>query len=287
MKFIIVFIHALTVAIYQFFFGNPVTVVAKMPEAVASGKNFTLEVTVNKVEISKFAILQLEIPAEFTASEVDSKGGSFTASGNVIKIIWASIPSDSELTIKVNIGIPASSNGDKQIQGKFSFLENNVKQQAALTPISFNLSSDIAKTSKATKINENRVNSVQAISESGRTLVSANRKITSLSEPNSFQVDVVIKKGNVKGFAQLLEKIPAGYKAESISTDNGTSFDFSGGEAKFVWLSVPSDGEMEVSYKLVPDVGVTPQNPSYNPGASVFSYVENNQPKKVAIDGKN
>ena len=270
MKFLIFFIHAITIALYQFFFGHPVTLVAKVPDHVSSGKIITMEVTISKVEIAKFAILQLELPSDFTATESDSKGGSFTASGNIVKIIWASIPSDSELTVKVNIAIPASSKGDKQIQGKFSFLENNIKQQAELVPVSFNLSSDVAT----------------PFSESESVLVSANRKVTPLASSNGFQVDVLIKKGNIKGFAQLVEKIPAGYKAENISTADGASFDFTGDEAKFIWMSVPTDGEIKVSYKLVPTASASVQKPDYNKEGSTFSYVENRHPKKIAINTK-
>ncbi|HXU27022.1 MAG TPA: SPOR domain-containing protein, partial [Bacteroidia bacterium] len=96
-----------------------------------------------------------------------------------------------------------------------------------------------------------------------------------------FEVSVSIKKGAIKGFAKLSEKIPAGYKAEQLSV-SGSSFAFENGEAKFIWTSIPAAEDIAISYKLVPD-GSSIQSPSYIDG-SRFSYIEGDQTKKVFLD---
>lgn len=279
MKYIIVFIHALAIAIYQLFFGDPVTVAAKVPDNITAGKDFVVEVTINKAQVAGFAKLQIEIPAAFTATEGDSKGGSFSASGNIVKIIWTSVPADPQVTIKINVSVPASATGDKQLQGKFSYIENNVKQQAEFGPITIKLGGE---TVAATEPASTNTESAQAFSKPNEpdATVTASRKINMLNTPDSYEVTVLLKKGNVKGFAKLTEKIPAGYKAES-ATMAGATFEFTEGEAKFIWTSIPAEESLIVSYKLVPDGNI--QKPAYLEG-SEFSYIENDQTKKITLD---
>ena len=250
MKYIIVFIHALAIAIYQMFFGDPVSVTAKVPDNIAAGKDFVVEVTINKAQVAGFAKLQLEIPPAFVATEADSKGGSFSASGTVVKIIWTSVPADGEITIKINIAVPASATGDKNIQGKFSYIENNVKQQAEFGPVTIKLggeaavaTTDIANTpaveSPATTPTSTESQAFSKPNEPDATITTS-RKITALTAADNFEVAVLLKKGNIKGFAKLTEKIPAGYKAESIN-NTGATFEFISGEAKFIWTSIPAE----------------------------------------------
>jgi len=291
MKYIIVFIHALAIAIYQMLFGDPVSVTAKVPDNIAAGKNFVVEVTINKPQVAGFAKLQLEIPAGFVATEVDNRGGSFSASGTVVKIIWTSVPSDAEVTVKINISVPASAAGDKQLQGKFSYIENNVKQQAEFGPITVKLGGEASvaatdaestPTSTEQPTTTTTSNDAQAFSKPNEpdATITASRKITALTAENNFEVAILLKKGNIKGFAKLTEKIPAGYKAESINNASAT-FEFTGGEAKFIWTSIPGEDGLIISYKLVPDGTV--QKPSFLEG-SEFSYIENDNTKKIALD---
>jgi cell division septation protein DedD len=316
MKYIIVFINALAIAIYQLIFGDPVSVTAKIPDSIEAGKNFDIEVTINKAQVVGFAKLQLEIPPAFVATENDSKGGSFSASGRIVKVIWTSVPADAELHVKITVSVPASSTGNLPIKGKFSYIENNVKQEAEFPELTVNLGgasapSDVANqpaTDNSTQSATDNSNqpaaepvattepvatgttnsttepdAAQAFSKPNEpdAAVAVSRKISALEGANNFEVTVNIKKGAIKGFAKLSEKIPAGYKAEQLNI-SGSSFAFENGEAKFIWTSIPAAEDITVSYKLVPD-GSSIQNPSYIEG-SKFSYIEGDQTKKIALD---
>ena len=298
MKYIIVFIHALAIAIYQLIFGDPVSVTAKIPDNIEAGKSFVMEVTVNKAQVNGFAKLQLEIPPGFVASEAESKGGSFSASGRIVKIIWTSVPAEAELLVKINIAVPASATGDLPIKGKFSYIENNVKQESEFPELTVKLGGaanpDVASQPAAEPVTTTEPVATNACTTATETesqsftkptepdaSVSVSRKITALGSANNFEVNLTIKKGAVKGFAKLSEKIPTGYKAEQISV-SGASFSFENGEAKFIWTSIPASEEISISYKLSPD-GASIQNPSYIEG-SKFSYIESDQTKKITLD---
>src|ERR1017187_848740 len=226
MKYILIFIQALAIAIYHFFFGDPVSATAKVPDNITPGSSFVIEVTIAKPSVTGFAKLQLEIPPSFVATEVESKNGSFSASGTFVKIIWTSVPTDAELVIKINIAIPASAAGDKQIKGKFSYIAENVKQEALIEPITIKLggteaASEVATSNTTnendianqparepdanTQTNTNNSDGTQSFSKPNEpnATVSVSRKITALSSPDEYQVDLTLTKGNVKGFAKL------------------------------------------------------------------------------------
>src|ERR1700751_4641452 len=135
MRYILFFIHALAITIYQFFFVDPVTVKTNFPETASPGSQFLAEITISKGSLSGFAKFQIELPDGFTAEESDSKGGTFSLAGQTAKIIWTSVPSTSDIVVKVLIKVGASASGDKTITGKYSYIENNVKQQVEFTPV--------------------------------------------------------------------------------------------------------------------------------------------------------
>jgi cell division septation protein DedD len=97
---------------------------------------------------------------------------------------------------------------------------------------------------------------------------------------DNFTVEILVNKGNVTGFAKLLETLPAGYTA-SAGDVQGASFSFDGQtqKVKFVWVSMPSQTEFKISYKVTVPVGA---NGTQNIDG-VFSYIENDETKKFIL----
>jgi cell division septation protein DedD len=88
----------------------------------------------------------------------------------------------------------------------------------------------------------------------------------------------MVNKGNVTGFAKLLEVLPAGFTATAGDLQ-GASFSFADQKAKFVWVSMPSQTEFKISYKVAVATGTTgSQNID-----GVFSFIENDETKKFVI----
>ena len=100
------------------------------------------------------------------------------------------------------------------------------------------------------------------------------------SVTDNFTVEIVVNKGNVTGFAKLLETLPAGFTATAGDL-NGASFSFDGQtqKVKFVWVSMPTQTEFRISYKVAVPAGVSGiQNID-----GVFSYIENDETKKFIL----
>lgn len=299
LKYIFLLINSISILFFNLFFGDDVSITPKLPSSAKPNTEFVAEFVVKKGGTSGFAKLQIDLPQGLSAKEIESKGGSFTYSNGLVKYIWTSLPSDEEFTIKLNVIADASVSGTKQIQGKFSYITNNAKQQADFGPIDimFDANSSavaatntvtpttnaieptntntVVATTNTTTVTENKMPDTFSPPKDPNAAVSVHRRITALSN-NEFLVDLVIHKETLKGFAKYTDKIPKGFRASAVST-NGASFSFNDQIAKLVWVSLPASEELKVSYKL---------NMETKPSTKVsitgeFSYLENDQTQKI------
>ena len=64
-----------------------------------------------------------------------------------------------------------------------------------------------------------------------------------------YDVDIVVKKGNIGGFAKFQMEVPDGINVKAVETRN-SSFTFKSNVVKNIWMSVPEDSEILLSYKF-------------------------------------
>lgn len=118
----------------NFMFGQ-VTITSNMPASLSSGSNTDIEVKVNKGSITNFAKYQMDVPVGVTVTEVDSKSGNFTFENNRAKIVWVSVPSDAEFTLKFKVNVSSSAPAEGAVIQKFYFLENGAKKEVEAEPL--------------------------------------------------------------------------------------------------------------------------------------------------------
>ena len=114
----------------------------------------------------------------------------------------------------------------------------------------------------------------------GKISINCERKITEVSAGN-YAVSIKIKKENIKGFSKIIEIIPTGFTATEKESKDGI-FSFKNQEAKILWMSIPKDKELEISYNLIANPDNT--NKEYQINGS-FSYLENDVTKQYVIQG--
>ncbi len=293
-KPLIILFNTVAVFLFSFFFGDsPVTITGNFPKNVAAGTEFTADIIINKTNVSGFAKLQLEVPQGFTVKELDSKSGNFSFAGNIAKIIWTSIPSDAQFTVKFTLVADASAAGAKTISSKFSYVSNNNKEVVEMAPVEIQVGGDVPAsavvavepiTSPVTTTGPVAASNTQSSNTSlGNPVeppsnVICSRTITKGATANEYNVEVKIKKPGIKGFAKFQEILPAGYTAKGDKT-SGSSFSVSDGKAKFVWVSLPVDDEMIVSYVLQKESAGTEDVKL----KGEFSYLENDQTRKIKL----
>jgi hypothetical protein len=106
-----------------------------IPSNLQPGSNTEVEIRVNKGSIINFAKYQLDVPAGVTVSEVDSKAGNFTFENNRAKIVWVSVPSEAEFSLKFKIAVSSSAPSEGAFIQKFYFLDNGAKKEVEAAPI--------------------------------------------------------------------------------------------------------------------------------------------------------
>src|SRR6185312_15157315 len=102
-KYLVLLINLVGLFVYQVFMQSGVTATQTAPASANPGSSFTVEVTINKASATGFAKYQADLPQGCTASAVNKNGATVLASGNAIKFLWASLPSDQTLKISYTV----------------------------------------------------------------------------------------------------------------------------------------------------------------------------------------
>jgi hypothetical protein len=124
----------------QFFLQSNITVTQTAPPSASANSSFVVQVTIDKGAVSGFAKFQEDFPQGFTAEAVDKHGATVLSSGNAIKFIWASLPSDQSITISIKVTVDGTVSGTQTFGGKFLYVINNEKQEADASPSSVTIS---------------------------------------------------------------------------------------------------------------------------------------------------
>lgn len=108
--------------------GQDITATVKTVNAAAPGKEFTVEILVNKPGVNGFMKYFQDLPLGYVATDVDSKGGNFTFADNGAKVIWISPPNVDQFTLIYKIAVPADAVGSISIGGKISYVVGNERK---------------------------------------------------------------------------------------------------------------------------------------------------------------
>jgi cell division septation protein DedD len=109
-------------------FAQDLTATQVFPSSVAAGSSFTVEININRGSINGFMKFFQELPAGFVATEIDSKGGSFSFADNGAKVVWIAPPNEPTYTVSYKVTVPADASGTKNITAKFSYINNNERK---------------------------------------------------------------------------------------------------------------------------------------------------------------
>lgn len=312
LKQIILIFNSFVFLLYSLLFNEP-AIIGNFPKAVKPGSEFTAEITVKKGSVTGFSKLQLEVPKGLTIKELENQGSIFTFDSGIAKFIWTSTPEQEEFTVKFTVAVAPSQSGSSTIKAKYSFVTDNNKQVIEMTPADINVSSDapdavlatnttatntdVAVTTNNTNSNTTSTTSNPTTNQTAntnvvepttsQTAISSNsstdaktiackRTITNGTNANEYNVEIRLNKPGVTGFAKYQEIVPEGYTAR-IDKSSGCDFSFSDKKAKFVWVSVPEEEVVIVSYILEKPASAS----SNDVLTGEFSYLEDNKTKKV------
>lgn len=95
---------------------------------------------------------------------------------------------------------------------------------------------------------------------------------------STYIVDVVIKKGDLFGFAKYQQDFPEGFDVKPVETSEA-SFTYADGKMKFIWMALPEEDEVKITYALTAYEGA----PLEALVEGKFSFIADNQRKSYDI----
>lgn len=239
-----------------------------VPGQVKPGDSFTVEVVIHKGEYKDFARFLQNLPEGFTATEVESDGAKFLFENNTVKFIWYSAPSKNDLKISYKVTVPAGASGEKQITGKYSYVENGSSTSVSLDTKTI----QVGDGGSANTVVTTQTPATDTMAKPPVNV--AARRIVPMEAGNGFTVEITVSKGDLRSFAKVQDSLPDGFAAAEIQTD-GAKFSVEGNKVKFTWYDLPSASELKVSYKVSVQPGITGRHAI----SGYFSYVENEKGK--------
>ncbi|MEO8066098.1 MAG: hypothetical protein ABI599_00255 [Flavobacteriales bacterium] len=302
----LVLVNLIGLFFMEVFFQSGISITHDAPANMAPGSQVKVTVTVEKGAMGGFAKLQIDLPEGLTATVVDSKGASFTFDDQKAKFIWMSLPTSPSFKVSYTLSASATVSGKLPISGRFSYIEDNERKTHELPPTVIDLGGAVAAAPVATEpepvatepvaqepvTEDTNAQATTApmvtapvveepspaiAAEQGAGNVSAIRTITMVSE-TELLVEVMVNKGNIRGFGKLQETLPVGFSA--IEKNSATAiFTAQDRIAKFVWLNLPASNEVKITYKLVSKTA----QPGEHTVNGEFGYLLNDETQRAVL----
>lgn len=114
---------------------SQITINGNFPASMSAGSSVDADVKINKGTVGNFAKYQMDVPAGIIVTSIDAKNGNFTFENQRAKIVWVSVPSDPEFTIKLKVQAASDAPSSVTFSQKFYYLENNEKKEVEATPV--------------------------------------------------------------------------------------------------------------------------------------------------------
>ena len=118
---------------------SQITINGNFPSSMGAGSSIDADVKINKGTVGNFAKYQMDVPAGIIVTSIDVKNGNFTFENQRAKIVWVSVPSEAEFTVKLKIQAASDAPSSVTLSQKFYYLENNEKKEIEATPVVINI----------------------------------------------------------------------------------------------------------------------------------------------------
>lgn len=258
-KWLIISGNFLVALFMSMFFDSEIAVKVSAPQEVTAGNEFQVTLTIQKGKLESFSRLMQEIPAGLKATPISSANADFTFKDNKLRMIWLKLPESDSVTVTYSIKVDKRLKGTFDLAGKFSYIESNERQTVEANPVSIKINPNPDIDPKLiVDIKDFTEKVIPEITPTGLAPVACIRQTPSVTgdADNSYVVNLLVYKDVAQKFAKIEETVPSGYTAIKIDSKDGI-FVFKDGKAKILWMNLPSGPYFTVSYRLVPNQGVT------------------------------
>ena len=268
---LVLLVNVIGLLLFDSFLLTDLAITQNIPATMAPGTEVRVTVTLEKGDLSGFAKLQLDLPPGLSATAIETKGASFTFADGKAKFIWMALPSSPTFKISYTLAADPTASGAMSVQGRLSYIENNERKTFELPTSTVDLGARGAVPVAQTSVPDEGPSANDLVSAAGGAPVGTvmmavvdqasgiapmqglggvggTRTITPVTA-KELLVEVIVKKGDIRGFGKLQEVIPQGFTALEKASDEAI-FTAQDRIVKFVWLNLPAKGEIKVVYKL-------------------------------------
>jgi hypothetical protein len=262
-KSFVILLNFVSFSFITFILSDGIKVTTNLPNEVIQDSTYTVEVIIDKGDVIGFAKFQQNLPPGFDVQPGEVADASFTFADGKVKFIWMAIPETQQVIISYTIKATAEAPVSSFAEGKFSYIDDMERK-----------SFDLPNQSIVVKKESDTLVVLPAMAE-------IIREVQSLGG-NEYEVRLNISKQGISGFSKIEEFLPENYDAQVMQNELSV-FSQVDEKAKFVWMSIPSDEFLTVSYKVI-----TEDPNGLNALRAMdgsFSFLDNNESKTVAIVG--
>jgi len=231
-----------------------ISVKVDIPGKVEAGKEFVVNVAIQKGTLEEFSRFQQEIPSGLTVAAMNSGTADFSFDKQRLRFIWLKLPAQEEINISYKVMVDKRLKGEFTVSGEFSYVENDERKSVELKsgPVVIQPSPDVDANLQVDISEYEKVISAEKTAQEARYDIACIRQSPfKTTTGNEFIVKLLVYKKGMDKFAKIEEQVPAGFDAKSMETKDGI-FTFKDGLVKFVWMNLPPESGFVVSYRLVP-----------------------------------
>ena len=107
------------------FSNNNVEIEVNTPSNVEIGKEFIVNVKLNKSNYSGIARLELEFPISVNATQIENSSAIFIKQANTVKFIWINLPKDDVVIVSFKVRVDYFTEENIEVTAKYNYTSNN------------------------------------------------------------------------------------------------------------------------------------------------------------------
>lgn len=238
-KYLFLLFSTFSISIINLFDLQTVAITHNIPDYLVSGKIYDVDFVINKEDIGGFAKFQMDVPDGINVKAVETRNSSFTFKSNVVKNIWMKVPEESEILLSYKFEVSPNFQGNGNIDARFVFIKENerftVEMESKLVKVGDGSDIAVAGVSTGAAFNPEKLKLSRSIKAMGN---------------NEFNVNIIIEKDGLEGFAKVQDVLPEGFEARPMRTSKSV-FSIVENKVKFIWFNIPPEETIEISYILI------------------------------------
>lgn len=241
------------------FQGDALDLSMNVASDVLAGEQFDVTVTVAKGDLESFARFHARLPRGLSAVSGESENAAFRFEDQQVKFVWMRLPHASEFQLKYTVRVDERLRGDFSLGGTMQYIVDNTRREAHLKEVGISIrpSPNVALDRQLDlAAYQQSIPAQRSLDVSTSRVRCIRESPTLLGEGDDLVVRILVNRGEALKFAKIEEYVPQGYIAEPMET-HGAIFSFEGGVVKFLWMALPTEPMFTVSYRLIPERGIS------------------------------